>query len=152
MRKLILFMVGSAIFSLAFSQNATSWYFTREIAARAWLIGDNGADNMYLIEGNDSSLLVDTGLGVADLASFVKKLTSKPLIVVNTHGHPDHAGANYQFEKVYVYPADFINNQVACVKGILDGTLERKPYQSFAGNAMVSVSGRASVAFNPGNL
>jgi glyoxylase-like metal-dependent hydrolase (beta-lactamase superfamily II) len=97
-------------------------------------------------------ILFMVGSAIFSLASFVKKLTSKPLIVVNTHGHPDHAGANYQFEKVYVYPADFINNQVAYVKGILDGTLERKPYQSFAGNAMVSVSGRASVAFNPGNL
>jgi glyoxylase-like metal-dependent hydrolase (beta-lactamase superfamily II) len=280
---LIVFLVVTAVLNKALSQNSTGWYSVKELAPRVWVIGDHGADNMYLIEGNDSSLLVDTGLGVADLASFVKKLTSKPLIVVNTHGHPDHAGANYQFEKVYVYPADssaarscnrpearegstktmlqgnkpsadelykgtpintrlvpvregyvfnlggrriqvmetpghtpgelclldienkllftgdnnnglvwlflqncrplheylvtlekqvkrinefttifpghgapmpadFINNQVACVKGILDGTLERKPYQSFAGNAMVSVSGRASVAFNPGNL
>jgi hydroxyacylglutathione hydrolase len=283
MRKLILFLVGSAMFSMALSQNATSWYSVKELAPKVWVIGDHGADNIYLIEGTDSSLLVDTGLGAADLASFVKKLTSKPLIVVNTHGHPDHAGANYQFEKVYVHPADssaarscnrpearegsaktmlqsnkpsadelfkeipistrlvpvregrvfnlggrriqvmetpghtpgelclldienkllftgdnnnglvwlflqnckplheylvslekqvkrmaefttilpghgvpmpsdFIEDQIACVKGILDGTLERKQYQSFAGNSMISTSGRASVAFNPGNL
>jgi len=49
-------------------------------------------------------------------------------------------------------PSDFINDQVACVKGILDGSLDRKPYQSFAGNAMVCTFGRASVAFNPDNL
>jgi len=49
-------------------------------------------------------------------------------------------------------PADFINDQIACVKGILNNTLERKTYKSFAGNAMVSVWGRASVTFNPENL
>jgi hypothetical protein len=49
-------------------------------------------------------------------------------------------------------PSDFINDQIACVKGILDNTLERKPYKSFAGNAMVAVYSRASVAFNPANL
>jgi hypothetical protein len=49
-------------------------------------------------------------------------------------------------------PADFIEDQIVCVKGILDGTLERKPYQSFAGNAMISTAGKASVAFNPENL
>ncbi len=48
--------------------------------------------------------------------------------------------------------SDFIKDQVACVKGILDGSLERKPYQSFAGNAMVAAYGKASVAFNPDNL
>jgi hydroxyacylglutathione hydrolase len=36
----------------------------------------------------------------------VKKVTAKPLIVVNTHGHPDHAAGNYQFKTVYVHPAD----------------------------------------------
>jgi glyoxylase-like metal-dependent hydrolase (beta-lactamase superfamily II) len=38
------------------------------------------------------------------------------------------------------------------VKGILDGSLERKPYKSFAGEAMASTFGKSSVAFNPDNL
>jgi glyoxylase-like metal-dependent hydrolase (beta-lactamase superfamily II) len=48
--------------------------------------------------------------------------------------------------------SDFVKDQVACVKGILDKSLERKPYQSFAGNAMIATFGKASVAFNPDNL
>ncbi|HBZ20248.1 MAG TPA: hypothetical protein DEO60_03895, partial [Bacteroidales bacterium] len=87
-------------------QNSSSWFSLNEVASKVWVIGDHGADNMYLVEGADSALLIDTGLGTADLASFVKKLTSKPLIVVNTHGHPDHAGSNHQFRKVYVHSAD----------------------------------------------
>ena len=51
-----------------------------------------------------------------------------------------------------VMSSDFIKDQVKCVKGILDGSLERKPYQSFAGDAMVATYGKASVAFNPDNL
>jgi glyoxylase-like metal-dependent hydrolase (beta-lactamase superfamily II) len=272
-----------AALSYVSGQNSASWFTVKEVASKVWVIGDHGADNMYLVEGRDSSMLIDTGLGAADLVSFVKKLTTKPLIVVNTHGHPDHAGSNYQFVKVYMHPADtsaaisfnrtearagssknmlqgnvpsqnelfkgkpfntklvavhggdifnlgdrkiqvmetpghtpggiclldignkllftgdnnnvlvwlflqnclplheylftlekqvkrlsefttifpghgtpmpsdFIKDQVACVKGILDGTLERKPYQSFAGNAMISTYSRASVAFNPENL
>ena len=45
-------------------------------------------------------------MGAADLVSQIKKLTAKPLIVVNTHGHSDHAGGNYQFSKVYVNSGD----------------------------------------------
>ncbi len=82
------------------------WYSAKEIGPKVWVIDDHGADNMYLVEGADSAMLIDTGLGSADLASFVSRLTSKPLIVMNTHGHPDHAGGNYQFSKVYVHPAD----------------------------------------------
>ncbi len=46
-------------------------------------------------------------------------------------------------------PAEFIKDQVACVKGILDGSLEHKEYKSFAGISIFSVFGKASVAFKP---
>jgi len=265
------------------SQDTGSWFRVTEHAPGTWAIDDHGSDNMYLLEGTDSAILIDTGLGTADLRSLVKKLTTKPLIVVVTHGHPDHAGSDYQFEEVYLQPADsaaarqynlqeiraassktmqqgegpaevdlykgkpfntrmipvregrvfdlggrkiqvieapghtpgeiclldignkmlfsgdnnnqlvwlflencrplseylatleklkarltefttifpghggpipadFINDQIGCVKGILDNSLERKTYESFAGNAMISTWGRASVAFDPKNL
>lgn len=88
------------------SQTNAPWFSSTEVEKNVWLISDNRAANIYLIIGSDSALVVDTGLGVADLSAAVRKLTDKPLIVVNTHGHPDHAGANYQFNKVYLHPAD----------------------------------------------
>jgi glyoxylase-like metal-dependent hydrolase (beta-lactamase superfamily II) len=45
-------------------------------------------------------LLVDTDLGVGRLADFVKSLTALPVVVVNTHGHPDHAGGNNEFKTI----------------------------------------------------
>ena len=87
------------------AQTDTKWFLLKEVSENVWQIRSFG-NNKYLIKGRDSSLLIDTGLGAADLASLVKRLTCKPLIVVNTHGHPDHAGANYQFEKVYMHAAD----------------------------------------------
>ena len=276
-------VLAAAAINQTSCQDAGTWFSAKEVFPKVWQISDHGADNMYVIEGSDSSLLIDTGLGAADLASFVKKLTLKPMIVVNTHGHPDHSGANHQFEKVYlgagdiaaarsyntpearagasgnmtdgnkpsdteiyigkihdtkllpvkdgyifnlggrriqvmetpghtpgsicfldignkllftgdnnntlvwlflqncrplheylvtlekqlkrldeftsllpghgpVMSSDFIKDQVVCVKGILDGSLERKPYKSFAGEAMASTFGKSSVAFNPDNL
>jgi hydroxyacylglutathione hydrolase len=71
-----------------------------------WVLEDHGSDNSYLVIGSDSALLVDTGLGLADLRSVAEKITDRPLIVVNTHAHPDHVGADYQFAKVYIHPAD----------------------------------------------
>jgi hydroxyacylglutathione hydrolase len=90
-------------------QNASSWFSYKEIEKNVWVIDDHKAVNIYLIVGTDSSLVVDTGMGTADLKSVIGKLTSKPVIVVNTHGHPDHAGANYQFSIVYIHPADSLS-------------------------------------------
>jgi hydroxyacylglutathione hydrolase len=88
------------------AQTNSSWFTINEVSEKVWLLGDHQVDNIYLIEGTDSALLIDTGIGVADLVSTVKKLTDKPLIVIITHGHPDHCGSIYQFEKVYINPAD----------------------------------------------
>ena len=36
----------------------------------------------------------------------MRSLTNLPVLVVNTHGHPDHAGGNGGFDEVYLHPAD----------------------------------------------
>jgi hydroxyacylglutathione hydrolase len=88
------------------AQINSSWFTVNEVSEKVWVISDHNIDNIYLVEGNDSALLIDNGTGVADLISVVKRLTNKPLIVIVTHGHPDHCGSDYQFEKVYIHPAD----------------------------------------------
>lgn len=85
---------------------AQSWFTARKVADGVWCISDHGSDNMYLVEGKEEALLIDTGLGVAKLNDFVRTLTSLPVIVINTHGHPDHAGGNYQFKSVYAHPLE----------------------------------------------
>ncbi len=84
-----------------------NWFETKLVATKVWCINDHGNDNIYLVEGNEKALLIDTGLGQADLATCVKTITRLPVIVVNTHGHPDHVGGNFQFSKVYAHPLDF---------------------------------------------
>lgn len=85
----------------------SSWFQSTKAGEGVWVISDHGSDNMYLVEGADKALLIDTGLGVARLSAFVRTLTARPVIVVNTHGHPDHAGGNFEFKAVYAHPAEF---------------------------------------------
>lgn len=92
--------------SVQADQAGQSWFTARKVADGVWCINDHGSDNMYLVEGRQKAMLIDTGLGVAKLNDFVRTLTSLPLIVVNTHGHPDHAGGNYQFKTVYAHPLE----------------------------------------------
>jgi glyoxylase-like metal-dependent hydrolase (beta-lactamase superfamily II) len=61
----------------------------------------------YLLIGTKSCLLIDTGIGVADIKEAVDQLIDgKPLIVVNTHGHIDHFGGNDKFEETLVPALD----------------------------------------------
>lgn len=61
---------------------------------------------MHLIVGPERALLVDTAYGIGDLRGLVETLTDKPVYVVNTHYHGDHAMGNYQFDKVYIHKLD----------------------------------------------
>lgn len=59
---------------------------------------------MYLIDGPKKCMLIDTGFGVGDLKGLIKKLVGdKPIIVVNTHSHFDHAYGNCQFDTCYCH-------------------------------------------------
>jgi hydroxyacylglutathione hydrolase len=95
------------VFSQAVPQNTPgSWFSLTRINENTIRISDHGSDNMYLVTGTQKAMLIDNGLGVANIRDYIKTLTHLPVIVVITHGHPDHAGANYQFTEVYIHPED----------------------------------------------
>lgn len=56
---------------------------------------------MTLLVGTTQALLIDTGYGYGDLPGLVRSLTELPLTVVNSHGHSDHNGGNFQFPQVW---------------------------------------------------
>lgn len=66
---------------------------------------------MYLVEGTQKALLIDTGCGVGSLKSYVSKLTSKEVEVVLTHGHADHAFGAAEFEHVWM---NHLDDEVYC--------------------------------------
>jgi glyoxylase-like metal-dependent hydrolase (beta-lactamase superfamily II) len=59
---------------------------------------------MYLIVGPEKAMLIDTSYGIGDLKGLVDQITGgKPLYVVNTHGHYDHAYGDCRFDRVYCH-------------------------------------------------
>jgi glyoxylase-like metal-dependent hydrolase (beta-lactamase superfamily II) len=57
----------------------------------------------YLLNGSESSLLIDTGLGICDVHEEVIKLTDKPITAVATHIHWDHIGGHKYFPDFYAH-------------------------------------------------
>lgn len=61
---------------------------------------------MFLLVGTEKALLIDSGYGLLDLPGLIREITDKPVTLVNTHGHLDHANGSWQFERAYLRSED----------------------------------------------
>ncbi len=60
--------------------------------------------NIYLLLGNHTALLIDTGCGLSPIKPIVDKIIGKrKLLVFNSHFHWDHVLGNEEFEEVYIH-------------------------------------------------
>ena len=62
--------------------------------------------NIWLVQGSNRDLVVDTGLGLWDLPGFLKQqglIGDKPVQAVATHIHFDHSGGLHQFENFAIH-------------------------------------------------
>lgn len=56
-----------------------------------------------LVIGQQKAALIDTGCGIGNLRKAVEEVTDKPVVVINTHTHPDHLGSNCQFDDIAMF-------------------------------------------------
>ena len=54
--------------------------------------------NVYVLEGRDRYLVVDTGMGLVPLRPALAISSGKPVIAVATHIHLDHVGGLHEFD------------------------------------------------------
>ena len=80
--------------------------FIKEVHPGIWLMDEAHEATGYLVVGEEKACVIDTMNGYNDLYAAVRKITDKPLIVVNTHGHPDHIFGNVFFDHAYMHPDD----------------------------------------------
>lgn len=80
--------------------------FIKEVETGIYLMDEAHEATGYLVVGEDRACVIDTMNGYNDLYQEVRKMTDKPLLVINTHGHPDHIFGNVYFEWAYLHPKD----------------------------------------------
>src|SRR5664279_3025350 len=73
-----------------------------------WVFETSDKTTMYLVEGTNKAMLIDTGTRTAKLDSIVGLITKKPLIVMITHAHSDHAGNIRFFKEIWMHAADTV--------------------------------------------
>jgi len=76
--------------------------------------------NLYIICGSKKTLLIDTGLGLKNLSSWLKTQEIIPDIIVTTHGHFDHCGGLNQFpnDRIFLTAVQATNLQQPSLLGL----------------------------------
>lgn len=82
----------------------------RKLDAHTWVGSGNvmSSETMYIIEGKKRAVLLDAGTVIPGLDKIVAQITDKPVTLMLTHVHPDHAGAVGCFDEVWINPADTV--------------------------------------------
>ena len=80
--------------------------YIKEMCPGIYLMDEGHECTGYLVVGREKACMIDTMLGYNDLKQAAAGLTDKPVIVINTHGHPDHIYGNLYFDHAYLHPAD----------------------------------------------
>jgi glyoxylase-like metal-dependent hydrolase (beta-lactamase superfamily II) len=86
-----------------FAARAESWFRVAPLEPGVWLVGEPGHVNSWLVEGAERPLLLDTGLGLADISAAVASVRPEEPLVVNSHVHFDHVGGNDLFAETAMH-------------------------------------------------
>lgn len=95
--------IASPAAGRSFAAGAAEWFEIAEVEPGVHVVAEPGHVFSWLIAGSERSLLLDTGLGVADIRAAVEPFASSPVSVVNSHTHFDHIGGNELFDDVAMH-------------------------------------------------
>jgi hydroxyacylglutathione hydrolase len=79
-----------------------------KLESNMWIVETTDNTTMYIIEGKEKAMLIDTGTKCEKLDSIIKLITKKLLYVVITHAHGDHDGNIRFFNEIYLHRADTV--------------------------------------------
>jgi len=118
----------------------------RQIDAHTW-IGTAltpSRESLYLVEGTRQAALIDAGTNIANLRQILASITSKPILLLVTHAHPDHTGtAINEFPELFLHPAGIQSQFIAHYKG---------QFQQLQDGQEIDLGGRTlQVVFTPGH-
>ena len=81
--------------------------YLKQVRPDIYLMDEAHEATGYIVVGEEKVCVIDTMNGYNDLKKVVRSITDKPIIVINTHGHPDHIFGNMYFEEAYMNPKDY---------------------------------------------
>ena len=121
--------------------------YINEIRPDVYLLDEAHEATGFVIIWQDKACVIDTMIGYNDLKTAVRSITDKPLVVINTHGHPDHIYGNIFFDEAYINPKDIpftkeFVKEPEFLKGCEMRRLKMPPFKEIKGGDSVDLGGR----------
>ncbi|GFZ33240.1 MBL fold metallo-hydrolase [Clostridium zeae] len=109
------------------------WFTIEKIDNSTYVISEEGhweKMHSYLLIGETSALLIDTGLGIGNIRAEVELLTDLPVKVVTTHVHWDHIGGHGLFNdiSVYVSEAQWLEKGIPMPINVIKNNVIKEPF------------------------
>eukprot|EP00061_Rhincodon_typus_P013105 g39271.t1 len=92
----------------------SDWFWWEEVSNGLYLIRERFFEagkraNIWLLQGSQRDLVIDTGLGLRNLPNYLMSvglIGTKPVLAVVTNIHFDHSGGLHHFDRVAVHRAE----------------------------------------------
>ena len=109
-----------------------NWFEVEKIDSDTYAISEYKhweENHCYLLCGTNRAILIDTGLGIANLKAVVDSLTELPITVITTHVHWDHIGGHRHFNHIAVHHGerDWLSKKFPIPLEIVKNNLMLKP-------------------------
>ena len=109
-----------------------NWFTVERIDSDTYAISEYKhweETHCYLVCGKERCILIDTGLGVANIKRVVDSLTALPVQVITTHAHWDHIGGHKYFAFISVHEAerDWLTGQFPIPLQVVKKNLMQEP-------------------------
>lgn len=111
--------------------DTSDWFEVEQIADDTYQITEGTGVlpcNMFLIDGGDEALLIDTGLGIGNLQALIEDLVGDNIRVLLTHSHWDHIGAAHQFDEVFINGRERASDGTVSLY-VLEDDYDQRPQQ-----------------------
>ena len=110
----------------------SGWFTVEQLQSDTFAISEYRhweQTHSYLLLGAERALLLDTGLGVADIGAVVRELTGLPVTAATTHVHWDHIGGHRHFHTIAVHQAerDWLDGRFPLPPQVVRQNLTAKP-------------------------
>lgn len=130
-------------------ETATHWFRHERLDDRTTLIDEPHVHpllraNMFLIEGSERDMILDTGMGLAPLRPYLDTLRNdlvKPIVCVSSHTHVDHVGGAWEFGERLVHAIEAEDLAKPPPAGILAESYSAETRQMFAEAGYPELSG-----------
>lgn len=80
---------------------------TEKLSEDLYVITETDSVHCYVILGKDKAVLFDIGYGYEDILPIVKEITNLPIMLVLSHGDPDHGLGASHFDDVWLHELDY---------------------------------------------